>query len=83
MFQGLVDLLVFLFLSVYYIVESLIICCIPRQYRAGWKKNLRGEIALVTGGGNGIGRILCTKMSRLGATVVIWDINSQGEFYHP
>jgi FlaA1/EpsC-like NDP-sugar epimerase len=79
--QGLVDFLVFLLQSAYYIIEALIVACIPREYRTGWKKNLKGEIALVTGGGNGIGRILCTKMSRLGATVVIWDINSQGEFH--
>ncbi|XP_059486024.1 epidermal retinol dehydrogenase 2-like isoform X2 [Neocloeon triangulifer] len=78
MFQGLVDFLVFLLLSAYYIIESIIINLIPRHYRAGWRQNLKGEIALVTGGGNGIGRILCTKLSRLGATVVIWDINSQG-----
>ncbi|CAB3367356.1 short-chain dehydrogenase/reductase family 16C member 6-like isoform X2 [Cloeon dipterum] len=78
MFQGLVDFLVFLILSAYYIIESIIINLIPRHYRAGWRETLRGEIALVTGGGNGIGRTLCSKLSRLGATVVIWDINSQG-----
>ncbi|CAB3386984.1 Hypothetical predicted protein [Cloeon dipterum] len=48
MFQGLVDFLVFLILSAYYIIESIIINLIPRHYRAGWRETLRGEIALVT-----------------------------------
>lgn len=42
------------------------------------KKNVSGEIVLVTGAGSGIGRLLAIKFASLGATVVIWDINEEG-----
>lgn len=42
------------------------------------KKNLNGEIALVTGGGGGLGRLLALRLIKLGAKVVLWDINQEG-----
>lgn len=38
-------------------------------------KCVDGEIVLVTGGGSGMGREISLRFSKLGATVVIWDIN--------
>jgi all-trans-retinol dehydrogenase (NAD+) len=38
-------------------------------------KTLRGEIALVTGAGHGIGRELAIQLSRLGVGIVCWDLN--------
>jgi len=43
-------------------------------------KSINGEIALVTGGGGGLGRLLSLRLSNLGAVVVIWDINKAGEY---
>ncbi|XP_077990463.1 epidermal retinol dehydrogenase 2-like [Glandiceps talaboti] len=42
------------------------------------KKSIAGEIALVTGAGSGIGRLMSLNFSRQGATVVLWDINKEG-----
>lgn len=42
------------------------------------KKNVSGEIVLITGAGSGIGRLLSLKFASLGATVVLWDINQEG-----
>lgn len=42
------------------------------------KKNVSGEIVLITGAGSGIGRLLAVKFASLGATVVLWDINQEG-----
>ena len=36
------------------------------------------QVVLVTGGGSGIGRLMCLRFARLGATVVTWDINKVG-----
>jgi len=36
---------------------------------------MQGKIALVTGGGNGIGRAACLEFARAGATVMVVDIN--------
>lgn len=69
------DSLIFLWLSVVYIAESLILSLIPRKYRS---KSIQGEIALVTGGAGGLGRLIASKLASLGAHVVIWDINKLG-----
>ncbi|XP_055711107.1 estradiol 17-beta-dehydrogenase 11 isoform X2 [Phlebotomus papatasi] len=42
------------------------------------KKSLKGELALVTGGGGGLGRLLALRLVRAGASVVLWDINPEG-----
>ncbi|NXQ90410.1 RDHE2 dehydrogenase, partial [Nyctibius grandis] len=60
-------------LFVYYCLESLVFLVVPRR-----KKNVSGEIVLITGAGSGIGRLLALKFASLGATLVLWDINEEG-----
>ncbi|NXY44170.1 RDHE2 dehydrogenase, partial [Ceuthmochares aereus] len=60
-------------LFVYYFLEWLVFLVVPRR-----KKNVSGEIVLITGAGSGLGRQLSLKFARLGATVVLWDINEEG-----
>ncbi|XP_012150956.1 estradiol 17-beta-dehydrogenase 11 [Megachile rotundata] len=69
------DLLLFTGMALVYISEALILTLIPRRYRA---KSIKGEVALVTGGAGGIGRLIAMKLAKLGAHVVIWDINRTG-----
>ncbi|KAJ0405121.1 hypothetical protein ATCC90586_009692 [Pythium insidiosum] len=40
-------------------------------------KSVRGDVVLVTGGAMGIGRLLALKFARLGAIVVVWDLNEE------
>ncbi|NXJ29664.1 RDHE2 dehydrogenase, partial [Dicrurus megarhynchus] len=61
---------------VYYFLESLVLLVVPRR-----KKNVSGEIVLITGAGSGIGRLLAVKFASLGATLVLWDINQEGLNY--
>lgn len=42
------------------------------------RKDVRNEIVLITGAGHGIGREIALEFGRLGARVVIWDINKVG-----
>ncbi|NXT25571.1 RDHE2 dehydrogenase, partial [Syrrhaptes paradoxus] len=42
------------------------------------KKPFAGEIVLITGSANGIGRQLALKFAPLGATLVLWDIDDEG-----
>ncbi|NXR73378.1 RDHE2 dehydrogenase, partial [Pycnonotus jocosus] len=60
-------------LLIYYLLESLVFLVVP-----GRKKNVSGEIVLITGAGSGLGRLLAVKFASLGATVVLWDINQEG-----
>ncbi|XP_006277086.1 epidermal retinol dehydrogenase 2 [Alligator mississippiensis] len=62
-----------LVLSIYYLLESLILWVVPRR-----KKNVTGEIVLITGAGSGIGRLMALKFARLGAVLVLWDVNQEG-----
>ncbi|XP_035783341.1 short-chain dehydrogenase/reductase family 16C member 6-like [Anopheles albimanus] len=67
------DVIVFLLTSLGYILQA-----IYYQIFGVPKKNLNGEIALVTGGGGGLGRLLALRLIKLGAKVVLWDINQEG-----
>ncbi len=48
-------------------------CFVPKS-----KRSVEGEIALVTGAANGLGRVLATELAKLGAIVVCADINEDG-----
>lgn len=56
-------------------IKNLIISFVPKRFR---RKDIEGQVALVTGGGSGIGRLLCLKLAARGARIVTWDINKAG-----
>lgn len=62
-------------LVLYYWLESMILYFIPRRFKM---KDITGEIALITGAGSGIGRMMAIKFARKGAKLVLWDVNSDG-----
>ncbi|XP_073961605.1 short-chain dehydrogenase/reductase family 16C member 6-like [Choristoneura fumiferana] len=70
------DTVLFFVLSCYYVLESLFWTLVPNAIRP--MKSLKGDVVLVTGGGGGVGRQLAVKLARLGARVVVWDINKEG-----
>ncbi|XP_029078481.1 short-chain dehydrogenase/reductase family 16C member 6-like [Monodon monoceros] len=57
----------------YYILESLVYRIIPKK-----KKNVAGKIVLITGAGSGLGRLSAITFASLGAILVLWDINEEG-----
>lgn len=42
------------------------------------KKDISGHVTLITGAGSGLGRLLALRFAKLGAKVVIWDIDENG-----
>ncbi|XP_019520078.1 PREDICTED: short-chain dehydrogenase/reductase family 16C member 6-like [Hipposideros armiger] len=66
------DTSLFLGKFVYYFLESLVYKIIPKT-----KKDVAGEIVLITGAGSGLGRLMATKFASLGAILVLWDINEE------
>ncbi|XP_063849229.1 17-beta-hydroxysteroid dehydrogenase 13-like [Scylla paramamosain] len=68
-------LLMWMVATVYFFLESLVLCLIPRSYR---RKDIKGNVVLVTGGGSGIGRLMCLKLAARGAVVVTWDVSEAG-----
>ncbi|XP_050448681.1 estradiol 17-beta-dehydrogenase 11-like isoform X1 [Cataglyphis hispanica] len=69
------DLFLFIGAMIIYIIKTVISTLIPHRYRA---KLIKDEIALVTGGASGIGKLIAIKLAKLGARVIIWDINKNG-----
>ncbi|XP_072460727.1 epidermal retinol dehydrogenase 2 [Notamacropus eugenii] len=68
------EMLIFAGKFTYSLVEAFFFfTMVPRP-----KKNITGEIVLITGSGSGIGRLLALKFARLGAILVLWDINAEG-----
>jgi len=71
----LLEILLGVLWTIYYIIEATVKLLLPERL---FYKDVTGEIVLITGGGSGIGRLMCQKIARLGATVVTWDINQTG-----
>ena len=46
---------------------------VPASY-----KPVEGEVCLITGSGNGIGRLTAVEFAKRKAKVVLWDINEEG-----
>uniref|UniRef100_A0A8C5YPL5 Short-chain dehydrogenase/reductase family 16C member 6-like n=1 Tax=Marmota marmota marmota TaxID=9994 RepID=A0A8C5YPL5_MARMA len=63
---------IFLGKFLYYFLESVAFKIIPRK-----KKDVAGEIVLITGAGSGLGRLLALHFARTGAILVLWDINQE------
>jgi len=63
-----------LVLSFYYTILCLVKLIVPYKYRA---KSIKGEICLVTGAGSGIGKLMAKKFAKLGARMVLIDVNER------
>merc|ERR1712183_1139890 len=75
MMSALLEVSVALLWTIYHVGERLVKLFLPQKM---FEKDIKGQIVFVTGGGSGIGRLMCLRFARLGATVVTWDINKIG-----
>ena len=62
-------------LNLYHYLAGLLGLFIIYSFIPARRKDVSKEIILITGAGSGIGRQLSIKFARLGATIVLWDIN--------
>ncbi|XP_068022816.1 epidermal retinol dehydrogenase 2-like [Melanerpes formicivorus] len=71
--RSLLKVLRLLKLLLFQFVEKLIFLIRPRR-----RKFFIGEVVLVTGSANGIGRQIALKFAPMAATLVLWDIDDEG-----
>lgn len=71
--QFLLETVQVLLLSIWFSLESLFFMVVPRR-----RKNISGQVVLITGAGSGIGRLMAQEFGALDTVVVLWDINQEG-----
>lgn len=71
--QFLLETVQVLLLSIWFSLESLVFMVVPRR-----RKNISGQVVLITGAGSGIGRLMAQEFAALDTVVVLWDINQEG-----
>ncbi|VDL78778.1 unnamed protein product [Nippostrongylus brasiliensis] len=42
------------------------------------RKSVKGQVVLITGSGSGLGRGMAIEFAKLGAKIMLWDINEKG-----
>lgn len=62
-------------ISLWYIIRAIVLFFIPKCLRF---KDVSNDIVLITGGASGLGRLMAIRFAKLGAKVVIWDLNAAG-----
>ncbi|XP_022089620.1 epidermal retinol dehydrogenase 2-like [Acanthaster planci] len=62
------------FLAIWYILVGFVKFLTPRFLRK--RKDVSGEIVLITGGGMGMGRLYAIEFAKRDANVVLWDVNT-------
>ena len=72
--QAIIDVIIFVIVGIGHVIKATYKTIVGRH-----KKDLKGAIAVVTGGGGGLGSLIALRLARLGCTVVLWDINKQGQ----
>ena len=68
------DLLITISLLIYSSLLCLVRLIVPYAYRC---KSVKGEICLVTGAGSGIGKLMAKKFAKLGARLILVDVNEK------
>lgn len=64
------DLTVLLVKVFYYVFKAIF-----EQIRGVKERDVSNDVVLITGAGHGIGKELALQYSKLGATIVCWDVN--------
>lgn len=74
--QVVLEILTYLLYIIVQFAISIVKTLTPYSLRT--KKDIEGDVAVITGAGSGIGRLTALRLARLKAKVVVWDVNEEG-----
>ena len=69
-----IDLQIVILLTIYSALLFFIQLFVPFKYRC---KNIKGQLCLVTGSGNGIGKLMAKKFAKHGARLILVDVDEK------
>lgn len=62
-------------ISLWYMIKAILLFFVPAFLRY---KDVSNDTVLITGGASGLGRLMAIRFAKLGAKVIIWDLNLAG-----
>lgn len=75
LFKFLANFFKCMLISLWFILKAIVLFFVPKCLRF---KDVSNDIVLITGGASGLGRLMAIRFAKLGAKVIIWDLNLAG-----